>query len=423
MRVLTTWEGMPVPLPEGPERRVLAERILRKTESGPSPAFRWKRGRLYAGEMAGCIQIGDLRINVLPKTDDQDENNGGRFLLNLLRYAGYLKRTHIAGTADVETSMRDPLEAVISEVAAEMTQGLLGGIPKRYELRQEDSLSPKGRIDFNLLSRRLASRIDLPISHAPLSVDNILAQCIKALAIVLQRITRSERSRQAFAAVLMQLAGVRSIRPTLAMIDSISLSRYETHWTRSLAIARLVLAGQAPDPTHSGRSAAFSILFPLHHLFERSLRRLIAEAMQGSGIAVDHRSRPLHLYEDPATSQGILRLRPDYLFTRDGESTAIADAKWKRATEEGKVNGIEREDLYQIHAYLTRFNVKRAVVFLPIAPWMGAGWKRTINVMGGAQTVTLLGTDIAGLIDHNNATREPARAAFKKDLVELIQAP
>jgi len=183
----------------------------------------------------------------------------------------------------------------------------------------------------------------------------------------------------------------------------------------------LVLAGEAPDPTHSGRSAAFSILFPLHHLFERSLRRLIAEAMQGSGINVDHRSHPLHLYEDPATSQGILRLRPDYLFTRDGTSTAVGDAKWKRATQEGKANGIEREDLYQIHAYLTRFVVKRAVVFLPTAPWMETGWKRTINVMDGPQTVTLLGTDIAGLIDHNQAAREAARSAFKKDLIELIQ--
>ncbi len=421
MRILTTWEGMPVPLPEGPERRALADRILRRTESGPSPAFRWKRGTLYAGEMAGCIQVGDLRINVLPKTDTPDENGGGQFLLNLLRYAGYLKRTHIAGSADVQTSMRDPLEAVISEVAAEMTQGLLGGIPKRYELRQENSLSPRGRIDFGLLSRLLPGRANLPISHSPLSVDNVLAQCIKALAIVLQRITRSEKSRQAFAAVLLQLASVRSIRPTIAMIDGISLSRYETHWTRSLAIARLVLAGNAPDPTHSGRSAAFSILFPLHHLFERSLRRLISEAMEGSGTTMDHKGEPLHLYEDPETSQGILRLRPDYLFTKEGECIAVADAKWKRATEDGKANGIDREDLYQIHAYLTRFNVQRAVILLPTAPWMGAGWKKTIKVMGGPQTVTLLSTDIIGLIDHTAAIREPARAVFRKDLVELIQ--
>lgn len=421
MTALTTWEGMPVPFPQSINQQLVAERLMRHTEGGPAPAFRWKRGRLYAGEMAGCIQVGSIRINVLPKTDTTESERDREFLLNLLHHAGYLNHPHTSGLADVRASPRDPLEVVIAEVASEMTSALREGIPRRYEERHEDSPTLRGRIDFSRLTRQLPGNACLPIRYSPLALDNPLAQCIKALAVILNRITSSSTSRQAFIAVLNQMTHVRTVTPTAALMHSLSLSRYESHWTRSIAICMLLLRGQSPDPSFSGDTAAFSMLFPLQHLFERSLRRILTTALAGSGIAADHRNTPLYLLEDPESLDGILRLKPDYVITKGTKYVAVADAKWKRLTESERAYGIDRQDFYQISAYLSRYAVKRSVLLLPQAPWMSAGWTKTYRIPDTDTLVTLLGVDIESLVSNVGAVREAATVGFKEILLGALQ--
>ncbi|MDH5835321.1 McrC family protein [Luteimonas kalidii] len=422
MPVLTTWEGMEIPIPQGMDRHAAGHRLIRATEEAPFPAFRWKKGRLHAAEVVGCVQVGRLRVNVLPKLDTAEPDRDKEFLLNMLHAAGYLSRPH-TGSAEVRPSFSDPLEAMISEVALEMLSALREGVPRRYERRQEDLSTIRGRIDFSSLSIRLPSeRARLPMRHSPLITDNELAQCIKAIAQILYRLTRSSSNRQSLATVLGQFSGIGDRMPSYEQLDSVMLARRESHWEKSISVGRLLLAGQSPDPTFSGGSDAFSMLFPLQHLFERMMRKILGGAFQHSGIRASHRSAPLFLLEDPRDKSGIVRLKPDYLFDSAFGLVAVGDAKWKRATESGRAHGVKREDLYQVNAYLARYGVRNAFVFIPRANWMTPGWIKSYQIPETERHIHLVGVDIEGLINRDRKVRDSAFAVFSDPVLRILES-
>lgn len=420
MPTLTTWEGMAIPFPDGIDHRALGHRLMRATEGTSSPAFRWKHGRLHAAEMVGCIQIGNVRINVLPKLDTGELERDRDFLLNMLSGAGYLSRPR-TGAADVQSTSIDPLEALISEVAGEMSTALREGVPRRYEEKREELSTVRGRIDFSKLSSRLpCDRILMPVRYSPLHRDNQLARCVKGIAVLLHRLTRSGRNRQIFAAVLSQLVGVVDEPLTLGRLDALLLARGESHWARSMAVARLLLTGHSPDPTFSGENQAFSMLFPLQHLFERVMRRVLEVALEKLRIPLARRTEPHFLLQDSSDGSGVVRLRPDYILGQPEAPLAVADAKWKRASELGRAHGINREDLYQVHSYLTRFNVRDAVILVPQAKWMRAPWTKMYNVPEGGGHIHLVGVDIEKLVARSSIQRSQALETMSATLSAIL---
>ena len=200
------------------------------------------------------------------------------------------------------------------------------------------------------------------------------------------------------------------------------LSRYEMRWSKTLAVGRLLLSGQSPDPTFGGRNQAFSLLFPMQHLYERALRNILAAAIDGSGTSVKSRSEPLFLFVDEEDKSGIVRLRPDYVFTRGGKPIAIADAKWKRASESGAAHGIKREDFYQIHAYLTRYKVSEAVILVPKAPWMPEAWTKSYRDADTNARVHLIGVDVEGLVSRSAKAREVSYELLTQMLGSVLPA-
>jgi 5-methylcytosine-specific restriction endonuclease McrBC regulatory subunit McrC len=388
---------------------------MQLTGSAPFTAFRWKRGGLYAAEVVGCVQLGRIRINILPKLDTLEPGRDKSFLLNLLRSAGYLSYLH-QGSAEVRAETLDPLEALISEVAKEMSNALREGHPRRYEEVREDSPVLRGRIDFTQLSTRLPGSAIIPIRYSPLGVDNQLAQVVKGIARFLHRITRSAVNRQRLGMVLSSLSSVENKVVNVAQVDAIVLSRYEMHWSKTLAVGRLLLSGQSPDPTFGGDNQAFSLLFPMQHLYERALRRILAIAIEGSSMSVKSRSESLFLFVDTEDQSGVVRLRPDYVFNRGGRPVAIGDAKWKRANESGISHGIKREDFYQIYAYLTRYKVSDAVILVPKAPWMPEKWTKSYRDADSDAQVHILGVDVEGLVSRSAKVRD----ASYKMLTEML---
>lgn len=411
---------MPIPLPADMDSRWVADRLIRLTDSAKFTAFRWKRNGLYAGQVVGCVQLGKLRINILPKLDTPDAQRDKLFLLNILRSAGYLNLSYLS-EAEVRADSIDILEAMISELAREIILGLRKGEPRRYERALEDSLVIKGRVEFSRLSTRLPGTTAIPVSHSLLSNKNTLTSIIKSIAFFLHRITNNSINRNMLSQILSRLSTTEKKEFTTQHIDRIVLSRNELHWARTLEIGRLLLSGQSPDPTFGGKNKAFSLIFPMQYLYERALRKILNTALEKGEFAVCHKKKSTYLLLDVENEKGVIGLRPDYILDKDGNSIAVADAKWKRVRETGTAHGISRDDLYQIYAYIKKYGVLNAFIFTPRAPWMPINWSKTYLDTNSTAKIHVLGIDLESLMSRARNIKTVSYSLLTQALLDHLR--
>ncbi|AYF90135.1 hypothetical protein D6Z43_24475 [Pseudomonas sp. DY-1] len=419
MLKITTQEGAPIDIPDGHDRRTIYENLQRAAEALGINAFRWKRNKLYVAEVVGFIQTQGVQLNILPKLDTPEENRDENFLFNLLASSGYIKNPKFAAAQTKKTAF-EPLEIVISELASEIETALREGVPRRYEEKREDSESIRGKIDFPRLSTRPPGNALIPILHSPLSAGNQLSQAVKYIAGVLHHRTTSSVNRQRLGAILELLSNINSREFSSRELHLIKISRHEAQWERTISIGQMLSTGHSPDPTFSGEDSAFSLLFKLEHLFERSMRKIIAESIKNVGLNIRHNSSPLFLLNDPQSQKGIVQLRPDYIIHKNEELIAIADAKWKRLDRTKRAYGIDRDDLYQINAYLGRFKVEKGIVFVPKLPWMQAGWTVMYEIPDSAAKVHLVGVDLECLLSRNENTKKVAYTNLSCTLEKIL---
>jgi len=400
----------------------VVDQLLRYSAGADFPCFRLKRGALYAAEVVGAIQIGKLRISILPKSHSGSASGDSEFLLNLLRVAGFLETKPVKHTATVRSTSLDPLEALLLEVGEEMLHAARVAVPRRYEELASDSETIRGRIDFQRLSRRVPGRDStLPVRYAPLSASNALSKTLKWVAEALSRMARTPSTRVVFEEVLSKFEGVAGRAPTRAEILGLVITRYEAGWTRIIGIAKLLVDKKFIDPTFAGREDAFGMLFPLQHLYERALRRILPNAVQPLGLAVVHRSLPLHMLHDEGDVP-YLRLKPDYVFLYNGAPVMVGDAKWKRLVPDVRAYGVDRADIYQMNAYLTRYGIARAILFVPRLSWMDSGWRPRYSVPTTDHQMHLVAVDIESLVSRAPLVRAGALSALRAALADVTAA-
>jgi len=412
-------EGERIDLPPVVDRRHIADQLIRYSNGSKFPCFRLKKGALFAAEVVGTVQVGALRISILPMSAEGDEEHDKAFLLNLLRAAGYLGTRPLVLAASVRSSALDPLEAMLVEVAAEIQESLRDGLPRRYNEVEDEAQTIRGRIDFTRLCRRLpGASAALPIRYAPLTTANVLAQTIRWVADSLSRMARGPEARQLLQEVLGTLDAVTGRRPTPAEVAAIRLTRFEPRWSRTVAVAALLAEGRFIDPTFAGRSDAFGMLFPLHHLFERAMRGVVSRAAKPLGLTVEHKSNALHMLLDSGGA-GHLQVRPDFLFCRGGQRLMIGDAKWKRLSKGQRASGVDRDDVFQMNAYRTRYEVERAAIFVPKASWMPGGWRHDFTIPPGAARLSLVPVDIQSVLSRVPAKSDAALRSLRQSIGEL----
>jgi 5-methylcytosine-specific restriction enzyme subunit McrC len=409
-------EGEELRLPHDASRAGLIRRLLRLSDSSPFPIFYLSRGILRAASVVGTVTCGAVRIELRAKTDSNDGLRNSGFLLNLLRYAGFLN-TYSAAAGRVAGSRSDPVEVLIAEIADDMASGLRGGVPRRYELKDSEAPTVRGRIDFTRLSTTLPSdRTLIPIRYAPLTPINQLSRFIKWVAHSLLGLTHSVANRERLFAITSILRDVDMSGWSRGEIERLTLSKFEMHWQRTLSVARLMLLNQSLDPTAAGSSDGVAVVFPLDRLFERSLRRLLPTG----DFTISHRTEDLYMLKSQERGNPAVRIRPDFVYRRGSRPIAVADAKWKVLIQGAPAFGVDPADLYQVNAYLTRYRLTNALMFFPKGAWMNEGWSHSYDIPGTAFHIHFVSVDIESLVSSERTVRLRALEVLGDTTTRLI---
>lgn len=392
-----------MPLPPNMDTARVRERLTAAALRAGVPAFETRGRRLHALGVVGVVDVGEVVVEILPKTaEGAARSDDLAFLGALLRFVGAPDDLGLsdAGVAD---DGGDLLELVFAWALKRAGRLLEEGPPRRYAVREERSSAVRGRVELRHLVRQRPGRaFELTVRHAPLSDDNPMSRIVRWLIAAVAERTRSLTTRGHGLQLLGRLEGVAAVTPDLGDLDCLVPTPFEADWAPLLVLARLFLLQGRPDPARGGGTAAVAVLLPLHGLFEGALRRVLREGASDHGLTLT-RAGGLLLRGDGAS--GLVDLRPDYLLARDGAPVLVGDAKWKRIFEgDGPPRPSER-DAYQLTAYVAAFEARAGFLAAPLpqgdgpslrrAPYRLRGLDRPVSLLG-VRLPVLIGADPAG---------------------------
>lgn len=239
-------------------------------------------------------------------------------------------------------------------------------LPRVGEKVSSHGLAVRGRLDIAATARRRATgHRELVSARVVRTYDNAPAR-----AVVLadryfdQRLVganwRGARLDEQLAA-LRTATGTRPQIPTLHEIRTARYSPITIKWRRAAELSWRIL-NRDPLGGAAGSESTHGILIDVAELWELFVLHcvgLATDQVVRHGTTTRTAGHLARSAVDPHRTMG--RLYPDVVVGED-PITAVNDAKYKRL---GGRRGLDREDLYQLHAYSSTFNAPVAALAYP----------------------------------------------------------
>jgi len=304
-------------------------------------------------QFVGALQVGDLTIEVLPKTDRDrggDEVLWHEVLLDMLRYCQLIK-VEALSSARLRLRSNSILELYFEIFLTEVEQLLRQGLCKAYHLEQRNRKNWKGKLLFaQQISQNHIHRQRFYTEHDRYDFDHLanrmLYQALKTLSTLLMDGTLYQRLKK----IMSRFPKLSPMTFREQDFQSIVYTRKMANYQKALEIARLLLLNYSPD-IRGGQHHALAIMFDMNLLFEeyvyQQLRRLAEPSLSVS------RQQQKSFWDRRY-------IRPDLLIEYRGQRFVL-DTKWKVL----KTARPSIEDLKQMYVYCRFFGASHSVLLFP----------------------------------------------------------
>jgi 5-methylcytosine-specific restriction enzyme subunit McrC len=296
---------------------------------------------LATNHLVGAISLPEVHLLIRPKIALES-------LFHLLEPSG---RAISLGAQPFGFEHREELLPAFATFVANAIERTTGrGLLRSYRQEEERLLAIRGRID---LRRHLASGLATPIAcrYDEYTADVIENQILLSAVRRLLRLGDvSEATRQLLARQLSRFEEVSEATVNPDIVLRMRFTRLNRHYEPALRLARLVLKSTSIVDKVGGTQASV-FLIDMNKVFEEFLEHRLRRLL---GVRLDVTGQ----HEDRLDYGGLVGIRPDLLFRRDGSPVFVGDAKYKR-TWNGK--GPE-SDVHQLLAYATAYNVPEGVL-------------------------------------------------------------
>lgn len=333
-------------------------------DQGVSLATQTRQGGIRLRHLVGSgslqSEFGPVQLEILPKVtpgDDQEASRAG--LLRMWTYAADLNLRENPNTASMQ-DVRMPLhEWLIRRFLDQVDRLLARGIRAHYVEEEGNLATVRGRV---LVRDNLRQNAFAPhrfyCRYEAFTPDRPENRLIRRAIDRIRARTQDADNRKRAAALSEWLHEIRPSNNVARDFKLWSKDRLMTHYQEIRPTCEWILLERAPTPT-AGRQALFGRFVRMNDVFERYVTRWMQERMtQGHTVAGPGEGRDATRILC-ASRLGLVghQMRPDIrvhqLRGRSRHCTAVLDAKWKKARDDGKI--ASREDFYQMYAYASHW--------------------------------------------------------------------
>lgn len=312
----------------------------------------------------GIIAIENVVIEILPKISlSSSKEKDKEILLAMLSRCNKLPFS-VDEEMNLNVKNYDLLDLIAKFFANSIEKEFRRGLHFEY-IKKEDNLNTiKGKLLLSAhIKRNYANKVKAYCGYDEYSEDNFLNQVFKvACTIILRKISNDEIKKQ-MKRILFALAEVN-----LSFIDREKLIRYKFNrqnqrFKEAYAFAKLILLELSME-NGIGDDSAFSMLFEMNTLFEEYIGNIVSQVWDSKDRCTLLQECSKYLLKNKDSGRGSFNLKPDIVLTNKIEDyEIIMDTKWKSFARK-----IESSDIYQMYAYVTRYEkAKRCILLYPYA--------------------------------------------------------
>lgn len=310
-------------------------------------------GTWWAGRYVGSVVFEGRRLDIAPRFGEETLKSwiAGAFNLALVDTPGRLE-------AD-DSFVARLLAAVWSR--AFVAAARHGPPSLRADTRESGSVV-RGRIDVPAtILLRAAGRPGVASIRREKSLDHAIAAAIVAAWAELSRTLGRDGDwlPERLAEIIPHMVGAVGSRPRVPRKEEIDRVRLTpiTAGFRSLAeLSARIASRRGLSPLSSDGGECKGLLLDVAELWELYVLGALRRAWPGADVA--HGTRDLGETRPLLTNRvgsGIGIMKPDAVVRSAGRALLVADAKYKRLLPTQYTQAPQREDIYQMAAYVSRF--------------------------------------------------------------------
>lgn len=315
---------------------------------GGDKYFELIRNGVRFNNYVGVIQVKAITIEILPKTDINDDfNTWHGVLLAMLRETRFLQLDYLS-EASLRYKHHSILHLYFMEYLSQVNGLIRRGLVKKYRKNIGNVTALKGSLKFSKhISRNLIHTERFFTRHQIYDHQHIVHQILlEALYVLRQLATTSSLSSEVYR-TLFDFPEIERKNITVNTFKNLRLDRKTEPYRKAVDIAKMIILNYSPD-IKGGNNDLFALLFDMNQLWEEYIYRQMLKA----GMKVS--------FQNSKQFWETRRMRPDLVLKQD-EENVILDTKWKIIDNAYPSD----QDLRQVFAYNVYWEANKGYLIYP----------------------------------------------------------
>lgn len=326
------------------------------------PFFSLVHNGVKLSSYVGVLRVGQLTIEVLPKTDryHSSPENGEDFwrsrLLDMLRTAHDLP-VHAPSTSHLRSRPNEVLHLYLEIFLRTLEKLHRRGLHRAYHGERANANALSGRLLFaDQLRHNLVHKERFFVARDRFDFATPHNRVLRMGLVLAARLNGRRDLAPRFNGLLAAWPELPDVGVSEDFFNRLRYGRATQNYRPAVAIARLLLLRHHPA-LRSGQQDLLALLFDANRLWETFLEKALRRHLPNL-VVTGQPSTPYWRSDVHGTS----KLRPDLTISdASGKPLAILDAKWKVP----KNNRPSASDLQQLYTYAYRLGAPKVALLYP----------------------------------------------------------
>ncbi len=316
-------------------------------------------------EYVGVLQIGDLTIEILPKTErnasEEAKETWRKRLIDMLQSVGLIKVT-ASQSADLEIKPNAILELYFQMFVEEVEYLMRRGLIKKYRKKEGNITALKGQLKFaQHIQHNYIHQERFFVKHSTYDKEHQIHQILLKTLSLLQRINKYQQLHSRIGRLLLNFPEVADINVQAYTFQKINYNRKNEHYSQALQIAELILLNHHPDIIR-GQNDVLALLFDMNALWERFVyQSLQIQTRKNQATDIIKSQLTQNFWKYTANQSRALYMQADIVINPNTTDCIVLDTKWKNIGN-GKPS---HSDVRQLYAYLKYYKAKKVALIYP----------------------------------------------------------